>query len=120
MKTRCPCCGATLSLDALINHDAGRAALACAFKLGGDLGAALVRYLALFRPAERDLTFERVAKLLDPLLPDIENGSIVRRGQTWLAPRAAWTWAINQMCETHTAGRLTLPLKSHGYHCCMK
>ena len=40
MRTRCPGCGATLSLDALIAHDGAREALTVAFKLSGQLGSA--------------------------------------------------------------------------------
>ena len=72
MRTRCPSCGATLSLDALIAHDAAREALAAAFKLSGQLGSALVRYLALFRPESRELTMDRVARLVGDLLPDLQ------------------------------------------------
>lgn len=60
MRTRCPSCGATLSLDALVAHEGAREALAAAFKLSGTLGAALVRYVALHRPDSRELTMERV------------------------------------------------------------
>ena len=68
MRTRCPSCGATLSLDALIAHDAAREALAAAFKLSGQLGSALVRYLALFRPESRELTMDRVARKVQSIL----------------------------------------------------
>lgn len=53
MRTRCPSCGATLSLDALVAHDGAREALAAVFKLSGPLGSAVVRYLALFRICDR-------------------------------------------------------------------
>lgn len=56
MRTRCPACGATLSLDALVAHDGAREALATTFKLSGPLGSAVVRYLALFRPESRALS----------------------------------------------------------------
>ena len=67
MRTRCPSCGATLSLDALIAHDGAREALAVALTLPGALGPALLRYLALFRPVNRELTMDRVARLLAEL-----------------------------------------------------
>ncbi|MCS5517658.1 hypothetical protein NWF32_31135 [Pseudomonas qingdaonensis] len=41
MRTRCPNCGTTLSLDALIAHDGAREALGIAFKMSGPLGHAL-------------------------------------------------------------------------------
>lgn len=115
MRTRCPSCGATLSLDALIAHDAAREALAAAFKLSGLLGSALVRYLALFRPESRELTMDRVARLVGELLPDLQAQRISRNGQVCDAPLEAWVWAIEQALGARDAGRLTLPLKSHGW-----
>jgi hypothetical protein len=115
MRTRCPSCGTTLSLDALIAHDAGRDALAGAFRLGGALGGALVRYLALFRSPSRELTFDRVAKLLGELLPDLQAQRITRKGQVYEAPPDAWIWAIEQTLTARDEGRLTLPLTGHGW-----
>ena len=114
MRTRCPSCGATLSLDALIAHDAAREALAAAFKLSGQLGSALVRYMALFRPESRELTMDRVARLVGDLLPDLQAQRISRNGQVYDAPLEAWV-SIEQALVARDAGRLTLPLKSHGW-----
>lgn len=114
MRTRCPSCGATLSLDALVAHEGAREALAAAFKLSGTLGAALVRYVALHRPDSRELTMERVGKLLNEVLPDIQAGRITRNGQVFEAPQEAWVWAIEQGLAARDAGRLKTPLKGHG------
>ena len=107
MRTRCPSCGATLSLDALIAHDGAREALTAAFKLSGALGSALVRYLALFRPESRELTMDRVARLIGDLLPDLQAQRISRNGQVHDAPLEAWVWAIEQALAARDAGRLT-------------
>lgn len=115
MRTRCPSCGATLSLDALIAHDAAREALTVAFKLSGQLGSAVVRYVALFRPESRELTMDRVARLVGELLPDLQAQRISRNGQVYDAPLEAWVWAIEQALAARDAGRLALPLKSHGW-----
>lgn len=115
MRTRCPSCGATLSLDALIAHDGARDALGVAFKLSGSLGHALVRYLGLFRPETRELTMDRVAKLLGELLPDLQSQRIERNGQVFEAPPECWTWAIDQTLAAREAGRLATPLKGHGW-----
>ncbi|GAA5784666.1 hypothetical protein [Chitiniphilus shinanonensis] len=115
MRTRCPNCGTTLSLDALVAHDAAREALALAFRLSGQIGGALVRYLALFRPDSRELTMDRVARLLNDVLPDIQAQRIQRNGQLFDAPTEAWIWAIEQALAARDAGRLTTPLKSHGW-----
>lgn len=115
MKTRCPCCGTTLSLDALVAHESARAALMSAFRLSTDLGAGIVRYLALFRPERRDLSMERVARLLEEIEPDITAGRISRNGREYPAPPRAWVWAIGELIDGRDSGRLKLPLKSHGY-----
>ncbi|MGE7992524.1 hypothetical protein ACQKPE_16085 [Pseudomonas sp. NPDC089554] len=115
MRTRCPNCGATLSLDALIAHDGAREALGVAFKLSGPLGHALVRYLGLFRPETRELTMDRVAKLLGELLPDLQSQRIERGGQVFQAPPECWAWAIEQTLAARESGRLVTPLKGHGW-----
>lgn len=113
MRTACPACGAEMSLDAMINHDAARSAIAAAMGMDLTLGKALVQYLALFRPAKRSLSFDRVASLLEELIPMVQAGKITRNGQHYAAPRESWKLAI----ETVLASRsnLQLPLKSHGY-----
>lgn len=115
MRTRCPACGATLSLDALIAHDGAREALATVFKLSGVLGSAMVRYLALFRPETRELTMDRVGRLLGELVPDIQAQRISRDGQVFDAPVEAWVWGIEQTLAARDSGRLKTPLKSHGW-----
>lgn len=115
MRTRCPSCGATLSLDALIAHDGAREALTVVFKLSGAVGAAVIRYLALFRPETRELTMDRVAKVLSEIVPDLQAQRIARNGQVFEAPLDAWVWAIEQALQARDHGRLTLPLKSHGW-----
>jgi hypothetical protein len=115
MKTRCPNCGVSVSLDALVAHEDARDALQLVFRLSGALGAAICRYLGLFRPAQRELSLDRVARLLREILPDIERGAIERNGATYPAPADAWIAAINQALAARDAGRLKLPLTSHGW-----
>lgn len=115
MRTRCPGCGATLSLDALVAHDAAREALAAAFKLSGALGNAVLRYLSLFRSESRDLSMDRVARLLGEILPDMEAQRISRNGQVYEAPLEAWLWAMTRAVEARDSGQLKLPLKTHGW-----
>ncbi|MDR3087362.1 MAG: hypothetical protein LBU45_05360, partial [Azoarcus sp.] len=115
MKTRCPCCGTTLSLDTLIAHEDARAALACVFRLSGELGAAICRYLSLFRSAQRELSMDRVARLLKEILEDLDAGRIERGGKLYDAPPEAWVWAIKQALDARAAGRLKTPLSGHGW-----
>lgn len=115
MNVTCPACGADMSLDVLLAHEESRRALARLVALGVPLGALLMRYLALFRPAKRQLQHGRVVTLLEELLPDVERGHIERKGRLWAAPREAWRQAIETVLEARDKGAITLPLKSHGY-----
>lgn len=113
MKLKCPACGATFSLDVLLTHDGAREALMTALAIPAPLGKLLVQYLALFRPASRDLSFDRVATLLSELLPMIEAGQIERNHRSWVAPIPVWKEALEQIQSQRD--KLQLPLKSHGY-----
>jgi hypothetical protein len=115
MRTRCPNCGSTLSLDVLVAHEGAREALVCAFRLSGALGSAVCAYLGLFRPKERELSMDRVARLLVDITEGIAAGTVARRGLAHPAPLAAWVWALRQVVEARDSGRLKLPLKNHGY-----
>ena len=115
MKTRCPCCGAENSLDTLIAHEGARQAVWAAAQTGGEVGKLAVQYIALFRPAKTALTFERMAKLLGELLPDMARGAISRNGLEYPAPPEAWIYAFRELLSRRNAGSLKLPLKSHGY-----
>jgi hypothetical protein len=113
MKTACPACGATFSLDTLLGNEGARDAVMAALAMPAPIGKLLVQYLALFRPAQRQLSFDRVANLLNELLPLIAAASIERNGRTWSAPQDYWQMALSEMIAKRD--NLTLPLKSHGY-----
>lgn len=115
MKTRCPCCGAENSLDALIAHEGARQAVWAVAQVGGEVGKLAVQYIALFRPAKTALTFERMAKLLGELLPDMERGAISRNSLEYPAPPEAWIYGFRELLSRRNVGSLKLPLKSHGY-----
>lgn len=115
MIIKCPCCGAQNSLDVIVSDRAASDALSLALRLPGGVGYSLLSYLSLHRPAKSALSMRRVASLLGELQPAIEAGRIERNGQLFDAPPAAWAWAIEQMVGQRDAGRLTTPLKSHGY-----
>ena len=115
MKTRCPCCGAENRLDALIAHEGARQVVWAAAQVGGEVGKLAVQYIALFRPAKTALTFERMAKLLGELLPDMERGAISRNGLEYPAPPEAWLYGFRELLARRNTGSLKLPLKSHGY-----
>lgn len=115
MKVRCPACGASMSLDVLIAHDDARETLIALTGISDDLVKAMLKYLTLFRPSEKDLSFNRVSKLLGELVPMIQAEKIVRNRQEYAAPRAAWIWAANRCLEARDMGKLKPPLTSHGF-----
>ncbi|QMT39970.1 hypothetical protein [Neisseria shayeganii] len=115
MKTRCPCCGAENSLDALIAHEEARQSLWAVAQIGGPMSTGLVRYLGLFRPASSALSQSRMATLMAELLPMMQAGHIQRNGKTYPAPPAAWAYAFGEVLAGRDNGNLVTPLKSHGY-----
>ncbi|WP_054772772.1 hypothetical protein [Methylogaea oryzae] len=86
-----------------------------ALQLPAPLGKPLIRYLALFRPATRDLSWDRVATLLGELLPMIQAAQIQRDGVAWSAPLEVWAAALEEMQQRHAKKPFNTPLKSHGY-----
>lgn len=113
MRLRCPCCGASNSLDALIAHDAARTAVKAALDLDAALGGLVYQYLGLFRPAKNALGWDKVAGLLEELNPMISSAQIQRDGQSYPAPREVWKLALASTLAARSS--LTLPLKTHGY-----
>lgn len=113
MRLTCPNCYETLSLAALIEHDAAREAIKLALEFPAPLGKQLMQYASLFKPAQRALSMDRFSSILNELLPMIKAAQIERGGRAWPAPQAYW----QQGFESMWLGRdkLTLPLKSHGY-----
>lgn len=84
-----------------------------ALAIPAPLGKLLVQYLSLFRPAQRQLSFDRVASILNDLLPMIDEAKVERNGRIWSAPQDYWAMALTEMINKRD--NLTLPLKSHGY-----
>lgn len=113
MQLNCPACGATFSLDAIIGHEGARDAVLVALQLPAPLGKTLIQYVGLFRPAQRALSMDRLAKLLNELLPMISKAQIERNGSIYAAPVDYWRNAMETMLASRD--KLTLPLKSHGY-----
>lgn len=115
MRVSCPSCGADLSLDVLVAHDGARRAVAAALQLSAPLAHRVMHYIALFRPAQRQLTMERVATLLEELLPLLRDQRVERNGNRYDTTTADWTAALDQVLSNRDAGLIRLPLKSHGY-----
>ncbi|MEW6562728.1 MAG: hypothetical protein AB1400_05780 [Pseudomonadota bacterium] len=113
MKLSCPACGSLSSLDALLGNEGAREAVMAALAMPAPIGKIMVQYLGLFRPAQRQLSFDRVATLINELLPMIHEAKIERHGRIWSAPQDYWRMGMEEMLAKRD--RLTLPLKNHGY-----
>ncbi len=113
MRLTCPGCGATHSIEILFTDRAAREAVAAALRLPANLGERLLRYIGLFRPQARSLSWDRAARLLEELQTIISAAEIERGGRVYPAPVDYWKTAIDQMLDHRD--KLALPLKSHGY-----
>ena len=115
MKVKCPACGATASIEVLIAHDDARTLVVALATISDDLTRAALRYLSLFRPAAKDLSQARAAKLLAELVPLIQAGEISRNRKSYPAPREAWLWAFNRCIEARDLGKLQTTLTTQCY-----
>jgi hypothetical protein len=115
MRLTCPCCGASLPLEALLADGCAREVMAIALKLPGEIGDRVLRYLALFRASGRGLAWDRAKRLLAELAEPIAAGQVERHGRVWPAPLDYWKSALDEMLEARDRDRLQLPLKTHGY-----
>lgn len=113
MNFTCPGCNLVFPAEAaLVDHQA-REAVRAALLLPSPLGDRVLRYLGLFRPAKRTLSWDRAARFLVELLDPITAGRIERNGRAWVAPLSTWEVALDDILAKRD--KLQLPLKSHGY-----
>ncbi|HNJ38231.1 MAG TPA: hypothetical protein PL071_09470 [Nitrosomonas sp.] len=99
--TRCPVCHSHITLEAIVQDEAGRELMAMLANLEGDLSRALVTYLGLFRPEKRDLSNDRALRIAKEVMA-LTNDS------------ARLSHALAQTVETLRA-KDGLPLKNHNY-----
>ncbi|MFT0531632.1 hypothetical protein ACMHYJ_02185 [Castellaniella hirudinis] len=72
-------------------------------------------YIGLFAPAKQDIRYERMASLLEDLVPMIRSCQVERGGRSMSAPLDYWKAALEEVVQRGHSGGLKLPLKSHGY-----
>ena len=99
--TRCPVCHSHITLEAIVQDEAGRELMALLANLEGDLSRALVTYLGLFRPEKRDLSNDRALRIAKEVMA-LKNDS------------ARLSHALAQTVEILRA-KDGLPLKNHNY-----
>lgn len=115
MKLACPSCGALMSLDVVVAHDGARDAVQIALNLPAPLGKLLIQYLTLFRPAQRQLTLDKVADILGELLPMILAERIERNGKEHKIAQFVWAAGLREIMDRHKNSPLKTPMKNHGY-----
>ncbi len=115
MLLKCPSCNARYTLDVALGVDAGRRAIRAALDMPAPIARGLAQYLGLFCAAGRDLSFDRVERLLGELQPMLAAETVTRNGLSRACPLGLWQAALDRMVEHRDAGKLNLPLKSHGY-----
>lgn len=113
MRLTCPNCQETLSLPALIEHDAAREAVRLALEFPAPLGKQLIQYVGYFKPAKNQLSMNRFARIIGELLPMIKAAQIERNGRVLSAPLVYWEQAFETMWASRDG--LILPLTTHGY-----
>ena len=113
MRVTCPGCHAELSLEVLLTHEAARHAVARLAAVSLPFGALTLRYMALFRPEKRGLSIERMVRLVEELVVDVERQSITRKGREWHADVETWRAAIDEVISKREKGTLRLPLTNH-------
>ncbi len=114
MVIKCFACGASGSLDMFMDNEAATKALMLALDIT-NVGQPLVKYLGLFRPAKRQLSWSRVLVLLSELTPLIKAQRIERDRVVYDVPMAVWEVALDKVLAMRDSGKLALPLKTHGY-----
>ena len=102
---RCPVCHAHISLEAVVQDDAGRELLALLAGMPSDAARALVRYLGLFRAPKRDLTNDRTLRLAREVL--------ALDGAAHDSTRLAW--ALTETVESIRSKGGATPIKGHNY-----
>lgn len=113
MNITCPACNAEYSLDVLIAHEGARDAVMAALKLPAPLGGLLLRYLSLFRTAKtKNLSWDKVARVLGDLVEPVAKAEILFDGRTWPAPLPYWHQALEYVVNNTS---LKPPLSNHNY-----
>lgn len=112
---QCPACGAEMSLDVALTHEALRRATFSLLQQSLPLGAMVMRYVALFRPAKNRMSPDRMAKLVELLLPDLQRQAISHKGRNWKVTHDGWRMGFESVLEKAANGKLTLPLENHRY-----
>ena len=109
----CPACQVEMGLEAILGSDDARGVVALMARMPGTpaLRKGVLRYVGLHAPAQRQISWDKVEKLISEVVEMMDAGSIQRDGRTWPAPLAYWSDALDKLFVIPTLRR---PLKGHG------
>ncbi len=113
MRLTCSACGAHGSVEQFTADTAAREAFALALSLPGGMGGVALRYIGLFRPHKRGLTWDRSLTLLREVSALVAAGQVERHGKPYAASAALFASAMQRILDQRAS--LQLPLTSHGY-----
>ena len=114
----CPACRNPLTAEIVLANEAVRECIVLlmeAHPSASGLLRPLLSYLGLFAPAKNAIRYERMATLLEDIVPMIKTCEVVRNGQRMTAPLEYWRQGLEEVVSRGHGGMLKLPLTSHGY-----
>ena len=111
---RCPHCQRQIDLLAACDTADGREFFEAVVALPAPAIKPVLRYLELFSPPQRGLSWGRLNRLLRDLQEPLKRGELRRDGKLYTAPVSTWLAAMTHLVEDPPQ-TLTLPLRSHGY-----
>lgn len=113
MRLTCPGCGAHGSIEHFSADAVARQTLELLSQLPAGLPAQTLRYMALFRPPHRGLTWDRAQRLAGEVLDMVRAEQVEWKGKTYTVKPDAFRHAMESLQNQRE--RLTLPMQSHGY-----
>ncbi|MDO4795526.1 MAG: hypothetical protein Q4A28_06245 [Brachymonas sp.] len=119
MVHTCRVCGAETSIEQMV-HDIiddaeARRLLRDVLNINLVLGAHVLRYLRLHKPAKQGMRWAKLRPLMVELLQAIQAGAITRKGRSWQVGADAWRAAFEATFRAAEEGKLDLPLAGNAY-----
>lgn len=116
----CPTCRAVEALSSVIQRsidDPEVLGLLADLMSGTDfvLGGTVLRYVELFTPPKHALSWARVRKVFQAVVPVIQSGYVIRGDRRLRVTVAMWQEAFESVFAAAEKGTLKLPLGGDGY-----
>lgn len=115
----CRVCGAETSIEQMvydiIDDAEARRLLRDVLNINLVLGAHVLRYLRLHKPAKQGMRWAKLRPLVVELMQAIQTGVITRKGRSWQVGADAWRAAFEATFRAAEEGKLDLPLAGNAY-----